>query len=793
MDSYNDSLIGSIMRDILAKGVSLRGEGFAMKPKFNRMYAFREIKAKPWVFIPIFITALVSMIFIFNMLIYMESKRVSDIHYYNVGFEIILHEMKSEDIPAVENLSYVKSLKAIKFKGTSVEKTNSQLYTLHVHLYPDDASDPYKIYKRCDQIIENLNFWETKPYYERWKNHRDVYGIHTIDEFYNIDLLSSLRNTYIFTGWTGIGMVLASVMMGAEMIIIFGMKIKSRLREYAALRSCGLRITSFVSINAYQVVWMVSAAFPPAFFISMLVMKLICSASNNLYPEIKDNTPLIYSFPAMVLFAAFLILLFGSWVGIRFLCMRYEKTNVAALINGEQPNIPYIEKSSDKIETGTGLGLYSKIVSRRLLKGRLRNVILTLLLVMFPMILSYAAFMYHITAHESTDVPAYTIYSGKNGDSVSMAVIDKIRRIDGIERIDIDDTAGVFYANQAAISDAIDAHLPNGDEKKLYMISSYGLEFDFIKESDPAFEDFSFDLLEEPYSVAVHQYEGNDGDIKVGDTINITVDGTPLKLTVAYVIESDNVNFESNYRILSQRSSDMGGYTYKNNSRLGLTVLCSPYTMSRVFGVRELCSYAEIYAEVVGCESEVISQIEKVLGSDYSFKNEFEMSLYHESWFGINTYAKTMKEDALKTYTEIFLMIHIVLLYACTAVVISFVSAFETRNRRRELAILRAFGAERKEIINRVSMDEMIYGLSSAVFIILFPFALVLAAVLLTILQRTLSSTLTILLSMLSSIVVLLPVFIAFTVFLVSTRVISARYTSVSVTKQTVAKDLSCE
>ena len=306
---------------------------------FALQYALKEIKKRPTEFLPILLSAFGVLVLIFNIIIFAESLIVTSINYYRLDFEIKLFEMPDESIKQIEALSYVKSAKSVNGAGNS--------NTLYIAFNPPHDASADAVFEAFGNLVSDIDLWEY-PYYQS--------GWH---ELYMKEGFTRITFRYYFRNWFNSGyidallynyapmaviMITSSLLMAAVMVLVFGLKLKKNINEYAALRSLGMTAFDIMKINMFQGIGILLLCTPVSFGIAALTMKLVCAVSHNIYPEIKDDTPLIYVLPIQYIIAAAAIITVVSALALLLVSKFYNRKTIVELISGTGFIIPYVEK-----------------------------------------------------------------------------------------------------------------------------------------------------------------------------------------------------------------------------------------------------------------------------------------------------------------------------------------------------------------------------------------------------------------------------------------------------------------
>ena len=403
--------------------------------KFTLQYAAKEIKKRPMEFFPILLISLSVFILIFNMIIFYESQRRTDISYYKLDFEVKLREMPDETAEYIKSLPYVKK----------VRKVND--YILNIGFEPPYNQSADSIYKAFDRLILDIDLWQY-PHYYGYKEIYMQYGFtaFSIESFFstwfNIPYINSLNSAPMVSAPMLIIIFTGAAAMAAAAALVFNLKLKKNINEYAMLRSLGMTVPDIIKINVFQGIGIMLLCVPFAVGISAAVMKAVCEASHNLYPEIKDNTPLIYTLPVIYIFITVFIITIFSSTALLLVCRLYDKKTVIELINGMGiSEIPYVEKSSDKFEKTKDFSCYGKIYRKRTRGTVMTTNILYVSMLILPLIFVYGIFycINHLfDGYLSPEPkPAYSLsvpYNGQN-NVIPESIIEKIRGLDAVTKI----------------------------------------------------------------------------------------------------------------------------------------------------------------------------------------------------------------------------------------------------------------------------------------------------------------------------------------------------------------------
>lgn len=689
---------------------------------FALKYALKEIKKRPLEFLPILLTSFGVLILLFNLIIYNESRRVTDIAYYKLDFEIKLYEMPKESIARVEALEYVKKVKAAEKKGAA------DSYTLYIELTPQYNKDVFKIYAAFDKLIADINLWRY-PYYEEagYKEYYEEFGIKDMmfDQWFNERYIQALIYDPVISPAMLTIISAGAVLMAAVMTLVFSLKLKKSISEYAMLRALGMTSFDIMKINMFQGIGIMLLCVPPAFAASAGVMKAVCEASQNLFPELKDNTALTYIVPVKYMFTAALVLALVSGIALILAVRMYNKKTVVELINGAgQIKISFVEKSSDKFERAEDFSYYGRIYGKRTRKSNVTTNILYVGMMIFPLIFAFQIFytlnflFEELPKLDSTTVPVYLISPNKtqgvDRTGIPKDIYDELLTIDGaimkkrspesaysyytIAENDNSYSGGTQILDRGRYkSDSVDLCEYGGDVSDEYggfdsknVYAAYQLTEDKVIHG-------SLDGLKETGAVAVFECLG----YAVGEEVIIEHGEYSMKATVAAVLKDDEIVIHT-YNMMDLETNEPYLATYSN-------AFCSLETLKELFGIEETVytQMIHIYAEK-GREEEVIEEVEFIAGTNNSYDSEYEQRQYSSGLIGTNYYIMNKKNVTVTLFESFFTGAQIIFLFVSSALIISSINSFNINRRRREFAVIRALGEMRVNIINTVKRGAVI-------------------------------------------------------------------------------------
>ena len=92
-----------------------------MKNKsFAMQYAKRELKQRRRAFLPVICIAFGVVLLMNSLMIFIESEYRSDLAYYKIKTQLVMEELKSDEVERLRQLEYVKSVEAAENGGTYV-------------------------------------------------------------------------------------------------------------------------------------------------------------------------------------------------------------------------------------------------------------------------------------------------------------------------------------------------------------------------------------------------------------------------------------------------------------------------------------------------------------------------------------------------------------------------------------------------------------------------------------------------------------------------------------------------
>ena len=690
---------------------------------FALRYAVKEIKKRPLDFLPILLSALGVFILIFNMIIYFESQRVTNISYYRLDFEIKLYEMPHNSIAYIESLPYVKSVKSV------TDEINSN--TLYIAFNPPHNESANAIFKAFDRLIDDINLRQY-PYYQTWE--RDIGGFNRntfkmpYNRWFNAFYIDALLENPMFSPPMLVLMFTSSILMSAVMILVFSLKLKKNINEYAMLRSLGMTTFDIMKINMFQGMGILLLSTPIAFVTSAVTMKLVCEASHNLYPEVRDNTPLIYNLPVQYIIIAVLIITAVSSVSLLLVCKLYNRKTIVGLISGaELLKISFVEKSSDKFEKARDFSHYGKLYRKRTRKSLLSTNIAYVAMLIFPLIFVYAIFWFlNNYLYDFTSTAPKIAYSislpfniqDSSGIMIPESMVNEIKAIEGVSGISRS-TGSVyldFIYELPADCYITDKH----NNRHPVSLWEYGRDIDknhlvgqeLFNLSDIEVISGNIDDLDNGRTVAVFEYTG----LSVGDEVTVQNGRYTTQATVAAVLKNSK---QAVYTVKKWASEPINenDYTEETHSLVfyGLETMRALYKLEEVFFTSDISIFTE-----KGYEEEIIRQVEYIAEIDNNFESIYEQQQYSHSLIGTNRYLMRSKQNIKNIFTCIFLAAQVIFLFVSSAFIISAINNFNINKRRREFAIIRALGEERVNIIKTIKTTAVINAVviaAAAIFV----------------------------------------------------------------------------
>lgn len=643
------------------------------KRSFSAMYALRELKTRRKTFLPAMLISIGTMILMLNVMIYVQSKYTSDLAYYKIDTQLIMPDLDDTEAARLRELDEVKSVEAVRNGGS---------YICYVEL-KDKYLESYAVYAQTGlSVMEKLNLTDRAPY-SSYCSFYEKYGLRKFSEnseYFNWRYMCELRDDAFGRPEFFFMLVLAALMNFAAMLLVFSMKIRRGMGEYASMKAMGATVRDMRRINSIEALGITFVSFPLALALSCATMKLMCRLSQSLYPEYKMNSVLYFDVPVGMIALMFALYLISTCAAVYFAMRPIAAHSVTELSRGAIMKIPYVAKSSAKLVNSRDFSLYGKIETRRNIKNYLPTQILFCLLVMLPMyffaaiipeLLKPAAvfegtpegysYIYEFSSSHTFDEP---------GVNVTRSLVDIVNSIDGCKAV---------------------------PSEVVLTGSSDGCFVDYVSEYNGMRNSYRFEQRNDIKSENIPEFMTCIAPAelyKSGDTIKFSYGGRITNLKVSRT-EEGLFNRSQYYKLYNAR------------------IIISDETLAAIMGWDEpRYESVYIYGET-GREEELIRLIDNCLEMGGDYINDYDRQLHQGreyDFYGSAAYIERKINGIYAAFLEFFLLAECVYLFICAGLVIYSVCAYEVGGRKKEFTVLRALGLEKEET-RKIAVKKQVKGI----------------------------------------------------------------------------------
>lgn len=648
------------------------------KQSFAVQYALRELKVRRRAFLPVFCIAFGVVLLMNSLMIFIESEYRSDLAYYKVRTQFIMENLDFDDTARLRQLEYVKSVEAVE---------NGNTYICFVELADEYCSD-YGTYARTGvRIMEDMHLKRREPYANYWFRYEE-FGLASSTfqhcGLFNASYMRRLAANPMTSGSMLFVIFLSFLMHLASMTLVFGMKIRRSRQEYAAMRGMGAPMRILRKINQIEAAGITLVMYVPAFLFSLGGMWLVCRISEYIYADYGLNSILHFHVPWAGVGIALISYILAAYLAIFFCTRSLKKRSVTEMTKGSDEKVPYVEKTSEKYVNCPDFSLYGRTESRRNRKNLMPTRVLFAALIGFPIMMftfCVAAWL-SMGGGRQTDIPGTLVYSFRSDITsaeswaVPQSLAELILELDGITGVeDFRETGSAPFYN-AKMSGLPQTH----NDRNLHPEFHYRSVLSNDKDIPPR-----------GTCIAPAEY------YRIGDTLDLTVNGGKYPLTVSAVSDTD------------LREVRIRDYSYYEAD-----FILSEETIADIMGWEEMrYSRLNIYCEK-GREEEMTSLIEKTAGLSGNYINDFDRQLHQlrlidftgSAWFLENRIT-----DIRDAFLLLFLLTEAGYLLICAGAVIYSVTSYEVDGRKREFAILRALGLD-GEFLRTLAVRRQVIGIA---------------------------------------------------------------------------------
>ncbi len=651
-----------------------------MNPKsYVRFYAFREMKSRPRTFLPLLAIFFGVILLSANLLIGQQCRLTTNTAYYRVKTQLILPNIRENEITLLKELPYVKQLETVAV-GTE--------YTCYIELTEDVVNRYDKIRNCLYNTIEQLDlqersegyiwFWETVHDTEKWE---EAYrGTSMLNAYYMLFLQKSLFQPY------NIYLVLmAMVMLFAVTVLVYRMKLAQGTREYACLTGMGLTSRQLEGIQMIQGGIILNITFFPAVLLAIITMWTVCCLSKNIYPQFDGNQALLFDIPWFTLGMLYILYQVAVYLGILIAMIPLRKQSVSALLRGYQDKIPFVSRSSSHfLSRGTFDG-YRKLWKKRNRRNLIPVTILFMGLILLPAYLfgSFISISKNGWKGETEGVQRICSIEATN---VSGGVVYGIPYTMLSEMMTIPEVTGITFRPMGHLSAPknlqyiyYDIHTADGVSvaKPWMTVPLPGDDTDSVYAT----------LAEDEILV------GEDFPGTVGDTVRLTWgEGSAMVRIRAKVPELNGYMYKSPY-------FEEEGYGERHEqAAISPALYCSLTGDTDAYLESDTNIWADVTPETV---ESVLNRIAICLGDKRMYLNDYDRQLHSGVERGfkvVNEYYEIRVRQITNTYGCLFLLTQSLYLFCCAVVVIGTTVDFQLRRRKEEFSVLRALGLPETEL-----------------------------------------------------------------------------------------------
>lgn len=388
------------------------------------LYAVRDIKyrKKSFILIIFSITTVVCIIMNFYTMAYGFFKAKLEIL---PDYHIVLGYLNNEDIDIIQNLDYVSSLYTKDIDGVK-----------HIYvLLEDNNPDKYEYY--CETILNRINAWEKYEYYSGYYDYYQVKGI--LISWTNYEYASYADNTMIREIYPFF--ILIVLIAPIIIMLLFNIKIKNSLNDYAVLQSYGMKVRSIININIAELI--ISQ------FTGSLLGALLSFGMMNWfakYTEIVlsgDFAKLSYVFPLKEFLLSFAGIFIITSIGINIICKRHLKQHIIDIIHGNKMYyISFVSRTSNKFKKSSFYGFLYQVRCRYTIIIQIISaaflIILPVLFVTIGLVINVFSDLSPSNENEYADLRICRDGTGIIEVKVTQDLVDEISAIEGVKYYEAD-------------------------------------------------------------------------------------------------------------------------------------------------------------------------------------------------------------------------------------------------------------------------------------------------------------------------------------------------------------------
>ncbi len=648
---------------------------------YVNFYALREMKARPKTFLPLLAIFFGVILLTANLLIDQQCRLTTNTAYYRVETQLILPNIRENEIAVLKDLSYVKQVEPVAM-GTE--------YTCYVELTEDVVNRYDKIRDCLYNTIERMHlqdrsapyvwFWETVHDPEKWEQAYD--GTPMLNGYYMLALQKSLFQPY------NIYLVLmAMAMLFAVTVLVYRMKLAQGTREYACLTGMGLTTRQLQKIQMVQGSIILHATFFPATLLAIGTMWLVCHVSKGIFPQFDGNQALIFDIPWFTLGVLYILYQAAVYLGILVSMIPMRKQTVTAMLRGHTDKIPFVARSSVRFLSHGSFDGYRKLWKKRNRRNLAPVTILFIGLVLLPAYL-FGSF----------------ISISKNAWKGETEGIQKICSLEAMNA-----SGGVVYgipytmlAEMMAIPEVTDitfhpmGHL-SAPKNLQYMYYEIQTENGISIAKPWMTVPLPGDDMDSLYTTLAEDeiLVGEDFPGSVGDTVRLTWEnGSALVCIRGKVPELNGYMYKSPYVV------EDGYEERQEQAAISPALYCTLTGDADAYLESNTSIWADVTPDTV---EKVLNQIAHCLGDKRMYLNDYDRQLHsgvEKGYRVINEYYEIRIRHITNTYGCLFLLTQSLYLFCCAVSVIGTTVDFQLRRRREEFSVLRALGLPEKELLS---------------------------------------------------------------------------------------------
>ncbi len=640
-----------------------------MNPKsYVRFYAFREMKSRPRTFLPLLAIFFGVILLVGNLLIWFQCELVSDVAYYRVKAQLILPDIREEEVPVLEALPWVNAVEAVP-AGTG--------YTCYVDLTEDVVTRYDKVQNSLYSTIERMDLGDRSMEYVRfWTNiHNDEMRAKAYDmtKLINANYIQALRQS-LFQPSTMMLAGMAMAMLFAVTVLVYRMKLAQSRAEYACLTGMGMTVRDLGRMQTMQGWLILTVTYIPASLLAMGTMWVVSEVSKGLYPAFDGNQALQYSIPWLTIGILYVLYLVAIWLGIQLCMVPFRKQSVSAMLKGDVDKIPFIEKSSGAFLSQGSFDGYGKLWKKRNRRNLVPVMVLFGCLILLPAFI-FGGFMDGLEEIFDREQDGEQVVCTLSATGISLegaygvpySVVQELATLPVVTEVSY---GGMPQSPATGIASPVKGDLYymhiEDKEAKVWLIAPLATDG-----TETVYAGLA------PDEIIV----GEDWLCEIGDTVTLQWNGRTETARIGGKIPGLK-GFSPTYdqsRVMMQTAISIELFT-------ALTGEDTVYLNSNAY------VSADVTDETV---EDVLDTIAIAMGDTKVYLNDYDRILHNTKEKGYiihNAYYNNRIGNIQGAFLSLFFLTQAAYLMLCAAAVIGTTVGFQLRRRKNEFAILRALG-----------------------------------------------------------------------------------------------------